>query len=383
MGLIDLNNLRNLLSRRKLSDEVVNEIIEDLEKSTTEQLNRKVKEFKNKQRVVANDQKKEHAPAKSLLTKEQIKSLPGWVRKDLENAHIVGKSKQVIQIGDGRKYHLNNKLNHLSGAKWTFFINSIINSRFPTSGPEAYAHSIRKIHPSPKPPQLMRDIIEFFTKEDELVFDYFSGVGGTQLGASLCGRGALGIDLDEKYHNAYKQANDELELTAQPTITGDSIHLLKDGKKIEKYLNGREFSLILIDPPYGDMMSREKTGQAAKEGRRDATPFTSDDKDLGNMDWKTFCKLYASSLSNALRFLKDKGHIVVFIKDLQPDGDNLNLLHTDLIENTQDIDGIQYIGTKIWADHSVNLYPYGYPDSFVSTQIHQYIMVFKYTKVHK
>ena len=44
-------------------------------------------------------------------------------------------------------------------------------------------HHIRKIHPTPKPPQLMRDLIQFFTKEGELVFDTFMGVGGTLLGA--------------------------------------------------------------------------------------------------------------------------------------------------------------------------------------------------------
>ena len=69
---------------------------------------------------------------------------------------------------------MNNRLNDLPGGEWTFFLNSVVNTRYVTGGEEGYAHHIRKIHPSPKPPQLMRQIIEFFTKENEMVFDYLS-----------------------------------------------------------------------------------------------------------------------------------------------------------------------------------------------------------------
>jgi DNA modification methylase len=142
---------------------------------------------------------------------------------------IIGNSGDVIQVPDGRKYHRKNKLNDLPGGQWTFFLNSVINTRFPTSGAEAYAHDLRKIHPSPKPPQLMRDIIEFFTKEDEIVLDYFMGVGGTLIGASLCGRKAIGIDLNQKYLDVYKLANKALGLKEQITLLGNS------SAKVKKY----------------------------------------------------------------------------------------------------------------------------------------------------
>ncbi|EGV07856.1 hypothetical protein HMPREF1042_1384 [Streptococcus constellatus subsp. pharyngis SK1060 = CCUG 46377] len=53
----------------------------------------------------------------------------------------------------------------MSGGEWTYFINSVINTAYKTSGEDSFAHKIRKVHPTPKPPQLMRDIIQFFTKE--------------------------------------------------------------------------------------------------------------------------------------------------------------------------------------------------------------------------
>ena len=114
---------------------------------------------------------------------------------------------------------LDNKLNDLPGNEWSFFLRSVINTRYTTSGEEGYAHNIRKIHPSPKPPQLMRDIIKFFTKENEHILDYFMGVGGTLLGASMLKRNALGIDLSSKYISAYKKANKELKLCKDLSVT--------------------------------------------------------------------------------------------------------------------------------------------------------------------
>ena len=101
------------------------------------------------------------------------------------------------------------------------------------------------------------------------------------------------------------------------------------------------------------------------------------DTDLGNLDWPEFRYLFKQSVIDAADLLKESGHIVVFIKDLQPKNNQTNLLHADLINDLSSISNINYIGTKIWADHSVNLYPYGYPYSFVSNQIHQYILIFK------
>lgn len=213
---------------------------------------------RNRNRIKANDNAKMHVSAESILSEEDISALPSWVRREIKDSVIIGNSGDVIQVPDGRKYHRKNKLNDLPGGQWTFFLNSVINTRFPTVGKESYAHELRKAHPSPKPPQLMRDIIEFFTKENEIVLDYFMGVGGTLIGASLCGRKAIGIDLNKKYIDVYKLANEALGLKEQITVVGDSINLLSEGEMIRNLLKKKKVSLILIDPPYGDMLAREK-----------------------------------------------------------------------------------------------------------------------------
>lgn len=67
-------------------------------------------------------------------------------------------------------------------------------------------------------------------------------------------------------------------------------------------------------------MARKKTGEAAKKGKdTSATPFTNLNTDLGNFTWAKFREIFQQSVIDAMKLLKTKGHLVVFIKDLQPD----------------------------------------------------------------
>ncbi len=306
-----------------------------------------------------------------------ITKLPSWVRSNIDNAKVIGNTKQTVIISDGRRYQLNNALNHLSGREWTYFINSVINTAFKTSGEDSFAHKIRKIHPTPKPPQLMRDIVEFFTKENEIVFDYFMGVGGTLLGAAICNRRAIGIDLNPEYINAYKRAAEEIGCKAFECVEGDCLEIINDKKKMLFLLGEEKISLVLIDPPYGDMMSREKTGADIRVYGNVATPFTDSEKDFGNLELSVFFDKLKESVESVLPYVKKRGHIVVFIKDIHPNGRETNLLHAQIIEKLNEIVNLNYKGMKIWADQTAKLFPYGYPFSFVANQIHQYILVFR------
>jgi len=307
-------------------------------------------------------------------------SLPSWLQENIAVARVYGNKKRCVILPDGRKYHLDNKLNCMTGKDWTLFINSVFSTHYPTRGKEGYAHEIRKLHPSPKPPQLMRDIIQFFTKENELVFDSFVGVGGTLLGAALCGRTAAGIELNAAYLQAYKKAAKELSLPIFPTLCGDSLSILKRGNKIKSLIGENKISLLLIDPPYSNMMAKEKTGGDIINYGKTGTPFTKLKSDLGNMSREHFLASLRESVELAFPYMKAEAYVVVFIKDLQPRKKEINLLHSDVIQSLNQIPKLYYKGMKIWADTSTKLYPYGYPFSFVANQIHQYILVFRKEK---
>lgn len=287
---------------------------------------------------------------------------------------------------------IENKLNDLSGKQWVYSTNSVesfetteaerdlnrfivelIETRFPTSGAESYAHKERKIHPSPKPPQLMEKIIRFFTKETELIFDPFCGVGGTLLGASLCQRNAIGVDLSEKYLEVYQQAANKLSLPIQKTFTANSKNL----DQIEE-LKNTEFDLILTDPPYGNMMARKKTGEATKKKLDTSpTPFTESIEDIGNLEVEDFLAELKKIIQSSFNNLRNKRYVIIFTKDFQPKPEYHGMLHFDIMQTLSKIEGLKYKGMKIWYDKTVNLYPYGYPYAYVGNQLHQYILIFR------
>ena len=104
------------------------------------------------------------------------------------------------------------QLNDLSESQWVREQESIIDDFFPTSGENSNAHHIRKKHPSPKPPQLMKRLVEFFTKRDGWVLDPFVGAGSTLLACSMAGRRGVGIDLSQEYLDLYQDACEALNL---------------------------------------------------------------------------------------------------------------------------------------------------------------------------
>lgn len=309
-----------------------------------------------------------------------LSKLPRWVQNNIQDARVYGNQKKGVILPDGRKYHLDNKLNDMTGRDWTLFINSVFSTHYATRGTEGYAHEIRKIHPSPKPPQLMRDLISFFTKEGEFVFDSFSGVGGSLLGAALCNREAAGIDLNQEYLNAYAEAARKLDLQVYPTICGDCIQVLQNDVLMKELIGDKKISLCLIDPPYANMMSKKKTGADTYVYGDIATPFTNEVTDLGNMNRLDFLETLKKAVELMLMYTKSEGYVVVFIKDLQPHKKETNLLHAEVVSKLNEIPKLYYKGMKIWADESAKLYPYGYPFSFVANQIHQYILVFRKEK---
>ena len=322
---------------------------------------------------IAKEQYKSAKPFHEVYPSVDGLRLPRWVLERIDEARVLGPSAQLVIFPDGKKYQINNPLNDLPASEWLNFTTSVFSTFYTTSGEDSFAHDIRKIHPSPKPPQLMRDIISFFTKEGDIVLDYFMGVGGSLLGAGLCGRKAIGIDLNQTYIDAYKKAAEALCLPIFPTIQGDCLETLQDKTIIDELTNKHDVSLILIDPPYGNMMAREKTGGDISVYGSVGTPFTNDPRDFGNMSIDD-CKI---SVESAQAYLKNRGYIVTFIKDLQPKKKETNLLHSKIINKINEIPNIHYKGLKIWVDRSAKLFPYGYPLSFVSNQIHHFILVFR------
>lgn len=314
---------------------------------------------------------------------KQNKELPHRERVDSRNTlnDLTGKewvyALNSIELTEGDSELLTDEqINDLSLEQWVAHQSPLIDMCYPTSGEHSHAHHIRKRHPSPKPPELMRRLIEFFTKKNGWVLDPFVGVGGTLLACSMAGRHGVGVDLSRDYLDLYQDASESLNFKPQTVYQGDA-------SRLDQIFNQKNylFDLVLTDPPYGDMLSRKRTGERKKRTGDDSpTPFTRDEGDLGNMGADRFYEALKSVIVQSMKFLKVKGYVVVFCKDLQPTAEHHNLIHADVVSALVQIPNLRFRGYKIWYDKSMNLYPFGYPYAYVSNQMHQFILIFRKEK---
>ncbi|MGI9859903.1 DNA methyltransferase [Moorella naiadis] len=157
---------------------------------------------------------------------------------------------------------LQNRLNDLDGREWLYWTDTLYITAYP---PDA-THPLRKKHGAMKPPEVMAEIIRFFTKKGELVLDPFAGVGGTLLGAALTGRPSLGFELDPRWVDIYRtiqrdfvvadgmfRRRDEV-ITGGETITSRSIDgEMRQGDCLEllRQLAAESIAAVITDPPYG------------------------------------------------------------------------------------------------------------------------------------
>ena len=168
---------------------------------------------------------------------------------------------------DGRSrgfYSGRNRLNELTGKEWVYWSKSVINRPYPPS----LQHRLRSRHGGQKPPELCADLIRLFTKSGGRVLDPFAGVGGTLLGAALCGRSALGIELNPEWVGIYRRVCALEGLAEQRLLCGDSRQMLG-----ELAAEGLRFDLLLTDVPYWHMdKARRSTGAFKRVGRGAAPP---------------------------------------------------------------------------------------------------------------
>lgn len=151
--------------------------------------------------------------------------------KDLKGKKLLNmisdetKNKNV-KLKKEQSYDIRNKLNDLTGAEWQFATKTVISKIYPSN----LQHKLRSQHGGQKPPELCRDLIKIFTKKGQTVLDPLAGVGGTLIGAALCNRKAIGIEINSKWIDIYKEVCRLENLEEFPIFCGDANEKLKDIK---------------------------------------------------------------------------------------------------------------------------------------------------------
>lgn len=264
-----------------------------------------------------------------------------------------------------------NQLNELTNTEWMYFTRSV----WFTSFPREYGFEIRGKHGGNKPPSLLKQIIEFFTKSGETVLDPMSGVGGTLLGASICGRRAVGIEINDAWIRAYKEVCRKEHLDAQETIHGDCLEVLGSIR--------RHFDLVVLDPPYRESTFNPNVSgvrkQAIANGERMTSlteSFSRDRRDFGNSSsYDEFRERLRSLFALSHRVLREGRYLIVFSKDEYRDGAYFEL-SSEIAKTAAEV-GFRWVGKVSWYQAGAPLRPYGLPFTYVPNFIDQKILVLK------
>lgn len=285
--------------------------------------------------------------------------------------HGAGKIELFDEQGQSRGfYSVRNRLNDLTGREWVYWSKSVINKSYPPN----LQHKLRSAHGGQKPPDLCGDLIEVFTKRGQWVLDPFAGVGGTLLGASLRGRNAVGVEINPRWVQIYRQVCSLEKMTEQRMICGDSRIVL--GR-----LAGEEmsFDLILTDVPYWRMDRAEKStgrykrvGEEQRSARRSKLAVFNQ---TGYPSKEQWLREMSGVFARSAELLKHRGYLVVFIGDMY-NGGRYHFLSSDLASALCEL-GLIPKATLVWYDVSKSLHIYGYQYEYIPSMIHQNILVFR------
>ena len=253
------------------------------------------------------------------------------------------------------------------------------------SFPPSFNHKLRSEHGGMKPPELAQLLIEKYSRtQEEVILDPFAGVGGTLLGASLSGRKAIGIDINERWKIIYEQVSQAHRLELQEFIVGDS------RQEVGQTITDNSIDLILTDVPYWAMDKLQKTrgrfSRAGEESRgRLPSPLHSFNR-ASILTIEEWLELLKTVFNQCYPKLIEGGFLVVFIGNMyrtiaetkknkvKKVGKYL-LLSSMLAKVLLDI-GYSFEEEIIWYSPDKSLHVFGYPFSYIPSIVHQSILVF-------
>ena len=257
-------------------------------------------------------------------------------------------------------YDLRNSLNDLTGKELKFMSKSVINRSYPPD----LQHNLRKQHGGQKPPLLCADLIKTFTKKGEKVLDPLMGVGGTLLGAALCNRDAIGIELNKKWIDIYKKVCELEDLKELKTFEDDCRNVLK---KVDK----DSVDFILTDVPYWNIDKVDKT-RSKVAAKSNLSQFNEN-----NMQTKQeWLDELVEIFDLCYGVLKNKKYLSIFIGDMFR-GKKYHILSADLAHAISEKTPFILKANLVWYDVSRNLHVYGQPYAYIPSMIHQNILIFR------
>ncbi len=148
-------------------------------------------------------------------------------------------------------------------------------------------------------PYIPRNVILKYSKEDDLVLDYFCGGGTTGIECKLLNRNFIGVDINPYAIELAKQNTDfdgvfkNLFPIEIKFLTGDARNL--------SFIKNNSVDLICSHPPYADIINYT----------------TNTEGDLSHLKYDTFLEEIKKVADESFRVLKNKKYCAILIGDMR------------------------------------------------------------------
>jgi DNA modification methylase len=252
---------------------------------------------------------------------------------------------------------------------------------------------LKSQHPATFPESDIVKFINYTTKEYDFVLDPFMGVGSTLIACKMTNRNSMGIELTQKWieitkkrlkkqkssKKLHKYLDKSEDQGKSQTIIAKIIQ--GDSRKHLKNIKNNLIDLVITSPPYWGILNKKIDHKTKKERVKKGldTKYSENQNDLANINsYEDFKKNLSIIFKECYRILKNKGYFIIIVSNFRHKS-KFYLYHGEIIRNLRN-SGFILIGIWALVQDNKNLYPYGYPFSFVSNIHHQNILVMKKVK---
>ncbi len=242
-------------------------------------------------------------------------------------------------------------------------------------------------HGAVYPVKLVERLVKMYSREGDIVFDPFMGIGSTMIGSQNLLRHCIGTELNPKFFELANQWKDEnlglfeIESKLNCKIIND------DCRNLDKYIANNKVQLTVTSPPYADFIQKSledrtkthKNSIIKLDNNSTVKQYSENSDDFGNLPYNEFLEQIKLVLEKNLKVTKSGGYSCWVVKDYRDTKNGIPYIpfHSDLARVGTEV-GWKYQDLIVWDQSKQRrLVLLGYPSVFYTNQNCSFIVIFR------
>ena len=271
--------------------------------------------------------------------------------------------------------------NGLSAKEWTLLSKNVWND---LSSPR---NKFQLEHGAVYPIKLAERLIQMYSREGDVIFDPFLGIGTTLIASQNLNRHCIGTELNPRFAKIaeeWKQENFGL-FNSNGELNYSIVN--DDCRNLTKYIAKDKVQLTVTSPPYADFIQksiedREKTHKTSIikiDNNSTVKQYSKKLNDFGNLPYEDFLTQIKEILQKNYEITKTGGYSAWVVKDYRDTKNKIPYIpfHSDLAKVGQEA-GWKFQDLIVWDQGDQRrLVLLGYPSVFYTNQNCSFIVIFR------